>query len=128
MLPATILGSSMGFIDGSVVTIALPAMQRSGALDAVALTWARALACAGAGLSHNPDLKAAVLGACGACVGWAENVAYDTGPAEAMWGDWLRSPPHLENIQDPHAGVFGVAVVRAASGVYYGVQDFGRYP
>jgi EmrB/QacA subfamily drug resistance transporter len=29
VLPATILGSSMGFIDGSVVTVALPAMQRS---------------------------------------------------------------------------------------------------
>src|SRR5215218_7235677 len=28
VLPATILGSSMGFIDGSVVNIALPAMQR----------------------------------------------------------------------------------------------------
>ncbi len=29
VLPATILGSSMGFIDGSVVNVALPAMQRS---------------------------------------------------------------------------------------------------
>lgn len=29
VLPATILGSSMGFIDGSVVTIALPAMQQN---------------------------------------------------------------------------------------------------
>ena len=29
VLLATILGSSMGFIDGSVVNVALPAMQRS---------------------------------------------------------------------------------------------------
>jgi MFS family permease len=29
ILPATILGSSMAFIDGSVVNVALPAMQRS---------------------------------------------------------------------------------------------------
>src|SRR5262245_4584352 len=29
VLPVTILGSSMGFIDGSVVNVALPAMQRS---------------------------------------------------------------------------------------------------
>jgi hypothetical protein len=29
VLPATILGSSMSFIDGSVVNVALPAMQES---------------------------------------------------------------------------------------------------
>ena len=64
----------------------------------------------------------------GTCTGWAENVAYDTGGATAMWNGWLASASHRENIEDPHGGVYGIAVVRAASGTYYGVQDFGRYP
>jgi uncharacterized protein YkwD len=106
----------------------LPAMGRSAALDAVALDWARTLACAGAGLSHNPDLQSAVLGACGACRGWAENVAADTAGADHLWQAWLASTPHRDNIEDAHGGVFGMAVVRSASGSYYGVQDFGRYP
>jgi len=39
VLPATILGSSMSFIDGSVVNVALPAMQRSFATDFSTLQW-----------------------------------------------------------------------------------------
>ena len=39
VLPATILGSSMTFIDGSVVNIALPAMQRSLATSFGTLQW-----------------------------------------------------------------------------------------
>ncbi len=39
MLPATILGSSMSFIDCSVVNVALPAMQRSFATDFGMLQW-----------------------------------------------------------------------------------------
>jgi uncharacterized protein YkwD len=109
-------------------TAGLPAMDRSSALDAVALGWARTLACAGGGLSHNPDLESLVLGACGSCNGWAENVAYDSGPAGSMWSGWLGSTTHRDNIEDPHGGVFGIAVVRSPSGIYYGVQDFGRYP
>jgi EmrB/QacA subfamily drug resistance transporter len=39
VLPATILGSSMSFIDGSVVNVALPAMQHSFSTDFSALQW-----------------------------------------------------------------------------------------
>ena len=39
VLPATILGSSMSFIDGSVVNVALPAMQRSLATSFGTLQW-----------------------------------------------------------------------------------------
>lgn len=39
VLPATILGSSMSFIDCSVVNVALPAMQRSFATDFGMLQW-----------------------------------------------------------------------------------------
>jgi EmrB/QacA subfamily drug resistance transporter len=39
VLPATILGSSMSFIDGSVVNVALPAMQRTFATDFGTLQW-----------------------------------------------------------------------------------------
>jgi EmrB/QacA subfamily drug resistance transporter len=39
VLPATILGSSMSFIDGSVVNVALPAMQQSFSTDFSALQW-----------------------------------------------------------------------------------------
>jgi EmrB/QacA subfamily drug resistance transporter len=39
VLPATILGSSMTFIDGSVVNVALPAMQKTFATDFSALQW-----------------------------------------------------------------------------------------
>jgi EmrB/QacA subfamily drug resistance transporter len=39
VLPATILGSSMSFIDGSVVNVALPAMQRTFATGFGALQW-----------------------------------------------------------------------------------------
>jgi len=39
VLPATILGSSMSFIDGSVVNVALPAMQRNLATDFATLQW-----------------------------------------------------------------------------------------
>ena len=39
VLPATILGSSMSFIDGSVVNVALPVMQRSLATDFATLQW-----------------------------------------------------------------------------------------
>ena len=39
VLPATILGSSMTFIDGSVVNVALPAMQRTFGTDFSALQW-----------------------------------------------------------------------------------------
>jgi EmrB/QacA subfamily drug resistance transporter len=39
VLPATILGSSMSFIDGSVVNVALPAMQRSLGTSFGALQW-----------------------------------------------------------------------------------------
>lgn len=39
ILAATILGSSLAFIDGSVVTVALPAMQQALAADARAAQW-----------------------------------------------------------------------------------------
>ncbi|HWJ05761.1 MAG TPA: MFS transporter [Steroidobacteraceae bacterium] len=39
VLPATILGSSMSFIDGSVVNVALPAMQSDFATDFGTLQW-----------------------------------------------------------------------------------------
>jgi EmrB/QacA subfamily drug resistance transporter len=39
VLPATILGSSMSFIDGSVVNVALPAMQRTFGTSFGALQW-----------------------------------------------------------------------------------------
>jgi EmrB/QacA subfamily drug resistance transporter len=39
VLPATILGSSMGFIDASVVNVALPAMERSLAANLGTLQW-----------------------------------------------------------------------------------------
>jgi EmrB/QacA subfamily drug resistance transporter len=39
ILPATILGSSMGFIDGSVVSVALPAMQGSLDTSLGAMQW-----------------------------------------------------------------------------------------
>ena len=39
VLPATILGSSMSFIDGSVVNVALPAMQSDFATDFSRLQW-----------------------------------------------------------------------------------------
>ncbi len=39
VLPATILGSSMGFIDGSVVNVALPAMRDDLGADLGALQW-----------------------------------------------------------------------------------------
>lgn len=39
VLPATILGSSMSFIDGSVVNVALPAMQNTFATDFGTLQW-----------------------------------------------------------------------------------------
>jgi EmrB/QacA subfamily drug resistance transporter len=39
VLPATILGSSMSFIDGSVVNVALPAMQRDLATSFATLQW-----------------------------------------------------------------------------------------
>ena len=39
VLPATILGSSMSFIDGSVVNVALPAMQSTFATDFGTLQW-----------------------------------------------------------------------------------------
>lgn len=39
VLPATILGSSIGFIDSSVVNVALPAIQRSLAADIGAVQW-----------------------------------------------------------------------------------------
>ena len=39
VLPATILGSSMSFIDGSVVSIGLPAIQHSLATSFGALQW-----------------------------------------------------------------------------------------
>jgi len=39
VLPVTILGSSMGFIDGSVVNVALPAMQTSLRSDLATMQW-----------------------------------------------------------------------------------------
>jgi len=39
VLPATILGSSMGFIDASVVNVALPAMERSLGASLGTLQW-----------------------------------------------------------------------------------------
>ena len=39
ILPATILGSSLSFIDGSVVNVALPAMQRSLGTDLAMMQW-----------------------------------------------------------------------------------------
>src|SRR4029453_12780211 len=39
VLPATILGSSMTFIDGSVVNVALPVMQRSLTTSFGTLQW-----------------------------------------------------------------------------------------
>jgi EmrB/QacA subfamily drug resistance transporter len=39
VLPVTILGSSMGFIDGSVVNVALPAMQSSLQSDLATMQW-----------------------------------------------------------------------------------------
>ena len=38
-LAATIIGSSMAFIDGSVVNVSLPAIQRALHADAVATQW-----------------------------------------------------------------------------------------
>ena len=39
ILPATILGSSLSFIDGSVVNVALPAMQKSLGTDLAMMQW-----------------------------------------------------------------------------------------
>jgi EmrB/QacA subfamily drug resistance transporter len=39
VLPATILGSSLSFIDGSVVNVALPVMQRGLATDLASIQW-----------------------------------------------------------------------------------------
>ena len=39
VLPVTILGSSLSFIDGSVVNVALPAMQRGLATDIASIQW-----------------------------------------------------------------------------------------
>jgi len=39
VLPATILGSSVSFIDGSVVNVALPVMQRGLATDLASIQW-----------------------------------------------------------------------------------------
>jgi MFS family permease len=39
VLPATILGSSIGFIDGSVVNVALPAIQRELETSLATMQW-----------------------------------------------------------------------------------------
>lgn len=39
MLPATILGSSLSFIDASVVNVALPAIQGDWAVSIPAIQW-----------------------------------------------------------------------------------------
>jgi uncharacterized protein YkwD len=103
-------------------------MRRTAALDAVAQGWAQHLAAEHA-LSHrsNADLRDRTLAACSRCSGWAENVAFNT-TAGALWSAWLGSPTHQQNIDDPHAGEFGIGAVVGDDGYLYAVQNFGRYP
>jgi uncharacterized protein YkwD len=103
-------------------------MRRTAALDAVAQEWAQKLA-ADHALSHrsSADLKARVLAACSGCTGWAENVAFSSSPG-ALWAAWLGSDTHRQNIDDPHAGEFGIGTAVGDDGYLYAVQNFGRYP
>jgi uncharacterized protein YkwD len=106
----------------------LALVRRTGALDAVAQEWAEKLARDHA-LSHrtSADMKARVLAACTSCTGWAENVAYDQNVTK-LWNAWLASTTHRNNIDDPHAGEFGMGAAMGDDGYLYAVQNFGRYP
>jgi len=99
----------------------LGALARNGAMDAVALNWANALAAAGA-LSHNPNYSAQIPG------GWssaAENVAQGHPSGSSMHDGWMGSSGHRSNILGDFTDV-GMAFV-AAGGTTWGVQVFARY-
>ena len=75
-------------------------------------------------------MKAQVLGACGGCNGWAENIAYtySYSTGQNIWDQWKSSPPHWANLQDARAGEFGIGTAIGSDGFMYVVMDFGRYP
>jgi uncharacterized protein YkwD len=54
-----------------------------------------------------------------------ENVAFNAGyqnPAWKCFTDWMYSPSHWENIQEPAFTEIGIGVCRSASGKYYACQ------
>jgi uncharacterized protein YkwD len=119
-------------------SLGLPTMTRNGSLDQLAQQWAEKMAsdadaAVAAGrnpieaLNHNPDYQSGVLAGCSRCNGWAENVAYNT-TADLAWSGWLESTTgHRENIENPHAGEYGVGAASGGGYIWF-TQDFGRYP
>jgi uncharacterized protein YkwD len=101
----------------------LASMRRSGGLDQVAVSWARHLAETRT-LSHQSGDN--IIAACPApCTGWAENVGYAQS-ADGVWAGWRGSSVHWTNINDPHAGFFGVGAFRTPDGNVWVAHVFGR--
>jgi uncharacterized protein YkwD len=69
----------------------------------------------------------------GDCWTAAENIAWGTGPigsARAIFGAWLRSPGHRENILGPYAEIgigLRIGSIEGSSGAHIWVQEFGSH-
>ncbi len=105
----------------------LPAMVRTGQLDAMAQEWAAKMANETA-LSHRDDSEAfaMVLDRCDHCTGWGENVAFSSS-VQGSWDDWIASAQHRNNIQDPRDGEYGMGAALGSDGYLYFVHVFGYY-
>lgn len=97
-------------------------LVRNAGMDAVAASWATALAQAGT-LSHNPNYSSQIPG------GWvaaAENVAQGYGSGAAMHAGWMNSAGHRANILGDFTDI-GIAYLEAG-GTTWGVEVFANYP
>jgi uncharacterized protein YkwD len=111
---------------------ALQPLRRSPPLDTSATQYATVLSTTDACFGHTcgPVPNLADRDQQAGYTSWlllGENVAagYPT-PASVVAG-WMASPPHHENIVDPHFTEIGVGVVTTSSGHHlYWVQEFGE--